>query len=130
MNEKLKDSALVGALSDVIGDLADLVQKEIRLAKTELTAKISQKVLGGIWLAVAGGIGLLALVVLVEAAIFAIASYGVALHWSCLIVAGALAILGGAAFAKGRADAEVELTPTRSLHQIQRDVAAAKEQLS
>ena len=130
MNENLKNSALMGALSDVIGDLADLVQKEIRLAKTELTAKISQKVLGGIWLAVAGGIGLLALMVLVEAAIFAIASYGVALHWSCLIVAGALAILGGAAFAKGRSDAQVELTPTRSLHQIQRDVAAAKEQLS
>ena len=130
MNEKLKDSSLGGALSDVIGDLADLVQKEIRLAKTELTAKISQKVLGGIWLAVAGGIGLLALMVLIEAAIFAIASYGIALHWSCLIVAGALAILGGAAFAKGRADAQVELTPSHSLHQIRRDVAAAKEQLS
>ena len=130
MNEKLKDSALVGALSDVIGDLADLVQKEIRLAKTELSAKVSQKLLGGIWLAVAGGIGLLALMVLVEAAIFAIASYGIALHWSCLIVAGALAILGGAAFAKGRADAQVELTPSHSLHQIRRDVAAAKEQLS
>ena len=92
MNENLKNSALVGALSDVIGDLADLVQKEIRLAKTELTAKISQKVTGGIWLAIAGGIGLLALMVLVQAAIFAIASYGVALHWSCVIVAGALAI--------------------------------------
>ena len=130
MNEKLKDSALVGALSDVIGDLADLVQKEIRLAKTELSAKVSQKLLGGIWLAVAGGIGLLALMVLVEAAIFAIASYGIALHWSCVIVAGALAILGGAAFAKGRADAQVELTPSHSLHQIRRDVAAAKEQLS
>ena len=130
MNEKLKDSALVGALSDVIGDLADLVQKEIRLAKTELTAKISQKALGGIWLAVAGGIGLLAVTVLVEAAVFAIASYGIAMHWSCVIVAGALAILGGAAFVKGRADAQVELTPTHSLHQIQRDVAAAKEQLS
>ena len=130
MNENLKNSALVGALSDVIGDMADLVQKEIRLAKTELTAKISQKVTGGIWLAVAGGIGLLALMVLIEAAIFAIASYGIALHWSCVIVAGALAILGGAAFAKGRADAQVELTPSHSLHQIRRDVAAAKEQLS
>jgi len=130
MNENLKNSALVGALSDVIGDLADLVQKEIRLAKTELTAKISQKVTGGIWLAIAGGIGLLALMVLVQAAIFAIVSYGVALHWSCVIVAGALAILGAAAFVKGRGDAQVELTPAHSLHQIQRDVAAAKEQLS
>ena len=130
MNENLKNSALVGALSDVIGDLTDLVQKEIRLAKTELAAKISQKVTGGIWLADAGGIGLLAMMVVVEAAVFAIASYGIAMHWSCLIVAGAMAILAGAAFVKGRADAQVELTPTHSLHQIQRDVAAAKEQLS
>jgi len=127
---KLQDSALFGALSDVIGDLADLVQMEIRLAKTELSAKLSQKLVGGIWLGVAGVIGLLAVLVLVEAAIFAIASYGVGLHWSCLIIAGALAILGGAAFAKGRADAQVELTPTHSLHQIQRDIAVAKEQLS
>jgi len=127
---KLQDSALFGALSDVIGDLADLVQMEIRLAKTELSTKLSQKLVGGIWLGVAGVIGLLAVLVLVEAAIFAIASYGVGLHWSCLIIAGALAILGGAAFAKGRADAQVELTPTHSLHQIQRDIAVAKEQLS
>jgi len=127
---KLQDSALFGALSDVIGDLADLVQMEIRLAKTELSTKLSQKLVGGIWLGVAGVIGLLAVLVLVEAAIFAIASYGVGLHWSCLIVAGALAIFGGAAFAKGRADAHVELTPTHSLHQIQRDIAVAKEQLS
>ena len=127
---KLQDSALFGALSDVIGDLADLVQMEIRLAKTELSTKLSQKLVGGIWLGVAGVLGLLAVLVLVEAAIFAIASYGVGLHWSCLIIAGALAILGGAAFAKGRADAQVELTPTHSLHQIQRDIAVAKEQLS
>jgi len=127
---KLQDSALFGALSDVIGDLADLVQMEIRLAKTELSTKLSQKLVGGIWLGVAGVIGLLAVLVLVEAAIFAIASYGVGLHWSCLIIAGALAILGGAAFAKGRADAQVELTPTHSLHQIQRDIAVAKEHLS
>ncbi|HEX2656215.1 MAG TPA: phage holin family protein [Xanthobacteraceae bacterium] len=127
---KLQDSALFGALSDVIGDLADLVQMEIRLAKTELSTKLSQKLVGGIWLGVAGVIGLLAVLVLVEAAIFAIASYGVGLHWSCLIIAGALAILGGAAFAKGRADAQVELPPTHSLHQIQRDIAVAKEHLS
>lgn len=127
---KLQDSALFGALSDVIGDLADLVQMEIRLAKTELSTKLWQKLVGGIWLGVAGVIGLLAVLVLVEAAIFAIASYGVGLHWSCLIIAGALAILSGAAFAKGRADAQVELTPTHSLHQIQRDIAVAKEQLS
>ena len=50
---------------------------------------------------------------------------------SDIVKAGYLDLTGqGAAFARGRADAQVDLTPTHSMHQIQRDVAAAKEQLS
>jgi VIT1/CCC1 family predicted Fe2+/Mn2+ transporter len=130
MNERLKDSALVGALSDVVGDLAELFQKEMRLAKIEVAGKISQKLRAGVWMSISGGIGFLAAMVFIEAAVFAIASYGIALHWSCIIVAAALAVLGAAAYAKGRADAGAELTPTHTLHQVQRDIATAKEQLS
>lgn len=130
MNEGLKDSALIHALADVVADLADLFQKEIRLAKTEIADKVSRKVRGGLWLLIAGVIGFLAVMVFIEAAIFAIASYGIALHWSCLIVACALTILGAAAYAKGRADAHIELTPTHALQQVRRDVATLKEQLS
>ena len=130
MSDQLKDSTLVRALSDVIGDLADLFQKEMRLAKTELADKISQKARAGLWLLIAGGIGFLAAMVFIAAAVFAIASYGIALHWSCVIVAAVLTVLSAAAYLKGRADAQVELTPTQSLRQVQRDVATAKEQLS
>ena len=66
---------------------------------------------------------------IVQAAVFAVASFGFALHWSCLIVAAVLAAVGAAAFVKGRADASEDLTPNRTIHQVKQDIAIAKEQL-
>ena len=61
---------------------------------------------------------------------FGITTFGIALHWSCLIVAAVLAAAGGAAYAKGIADAREELTPTRTIRQVKQDIATAKEQLT
>jgi hypothetical protein len=131
MADGLKNSALPRALSEVIADVADLIQKEIRLARTELSEKLSLKVQGGIWMAVAALLAVIAVLVLIEAAVFGLAAAtGLALHWSCLIVAGVLAIVAAAAFAKGRADSQEELVPERSLHQVKEDIAAVKEQFS
>ena len=129
MAEGLKNTALVGAFSDVVGDFADLLQKEMRLAKAELSAKLSAKLRAGVWMSLAALLGIFAALVLIEAGVFAIAAYGVALHWSCLIVAAVLAVAGAAAYAKGSADAHEEMTPTRTLQQIKQDIATAKEQL-
>ena len=130
MADRLKNTALPRALSDVVGDLADLFQKEIRLARTELSEKLSNKLRAGIWISAAAAFGVGAALLVLQALVFAIASYGIALHWACLIVAAALAALGGFAFAMGRADAAEALTPTRTIHQVKQDFATAKEQLS
>jgi hypothetical protein len=131
MAESLKRSALPRALSEVFADLADLVQKEIRLARTELSDKLSIKVRAGIWAAAAAGIGIIALLLIVQAAVLGLAAAtGLALHWSCLIVAAFLVALAGATFAKGKADAEQELSPNRTIHQVQQDIATVKEQFS
>jgi hypothetical protein len=130
MAESLKNSALPRALSDVVGDLADLLQKELRLARTELTQKLSLKLQGGVWIAVGAVFAFFAAIVVIEAAVFAIASYGIALHWSCLIVAAALAAAGGAAYAMGRKDLAEDLTPVRTIHQVNKDIATAKDQMS
>jgi hypothetical protein len=100
MAERVKNSALPRVLSEVVGDLADLFQKELRLLKAEVSEKLS------------------------------IAAYGIALHWSCLIVAAIFAAVGAAAFAKGRADAREELAPTRTIENVKQDIATAKEQLT
>jgi len=130
MADNLKNSALPRALSHVVADLADLFQKEIRLARAELSEKLSLKIQAGVWMAAAAALGIVTLLVLVQAAIFGIASaFGIALHWSCLAVAGLLAVMAAAAYSKGRADAKEELSPTRTIYQVKQDIATAKEQL-
>ena len=130
MADHLRNSPLPRALSDVVADLADLFQKEIRLARAELSEKLSLKIQAGVWISAAAALGLVAVLVLVEAAIFGIASgFGIALHWSCLAVAALLAVIAAAAYGKGRANAKEELSPTRTIYQVKQDIATVKEQL-
>ena len=126
-HERLKDSTLSHSLSEVVADLADLFQKELRLAKAEISSKISTKINAGIWASAAAVLAFMAAFSVLQAIILAIASYyDIAMHWSCLIVAAGLAI----AFLKGRADAQEDLAPGRTIHQIKRDISTAKEQLT
>jgi hypothetical protein len=130
MAHDLRNTGLVQALTDLFADLADLLQKELQLAKTEITEKIASRLRAGVWMVVAGAFGMVAFLLLVEAAVFAIASLGIALHWSCLIVAGVLAVSAAAAFFQGRSAAQDELLPTRTARQISQDIRTAKEQLT
>lgn len=130
MGEHLKSAVLPHMLTEVIGDFADLVQKELRLAKVEVSEKFATKLRAGLWMGIAGGIGIVALLLVVQGIVFAIASFGLALHWSSWIVAIALGAIAAGFYAKARADAREELTPTRTLHQVHQDIRSAKEQLT
>jgi hypothetical protein len=130
MNESLKQSALITAISNSIGGVSDLLQNEIRLAKAELADKVSTKLRAGLWISITGVLGLCAALAAIEAAIFAIASYGLALHWSCLVVAGILSLGAVGTYAIGGADARASITPTRTMRQLRQDGAMAKEKLS
>jgi hypothetical protein len=129
-HERLTNTTLPHTLSEVVADLADLFQKELRLAKAEIASKISAKLNAGIWMAVASLLAAVATFIILQAVIFAIASYGIAMHWSCLIVAGAVAALALVALVTGRANAQEALTPGRTIHQIKRDISTAREQLT
>jgi len=128
-HDALRNSGLVRALTDLLADLSDLVQKEIRLARAELTEKISAKLQASVWVIAASVLGLIATLLIVQGLVFAIASYGLALHWACLMVAAIVAALGAAIFYHGRSLAEEALLPTRSIRQVTRDIETAKEQL-
>jgi uncharacterized membrane protein YqjE len=125
--ERLRNATLPRVLSDVLSDLTDLAQKEMRLAKAEVSENISRKLAGGIWLGVAAILALVALFILLQAVIFAIASYGVSTHWACLMVAGVVAMVAAGAFFKGRTDAQADLVPDRAINQVKRDIATVKE---
>jgi uncharacterized membrane protein YgcG len=130
MAPNLRNSALLQALGDLLADLSDLLRKELQLAKTEISEKIVSRLRASVWMVMAGVLGIVAALLLVEAAVFAIASFGLALHWSCLIVAGVLLAGAAATFFQGRAAAEGELMPTRTAKQISQDIKTAREQLT
>jgi len=128
--ERIRDAALPSAMSGVVADLADLFQKEMRLARAELSAKMATKIQAGVWMSAAGVLGLIAVFLVAQSAVLGIASYGIALHWASLLVAGFIAVIAALLFVKGRSNAKEELAPTRTINQIKRDIATAKEQLS
>lgn len=124
-------SSLPHVLSTVVSDLADLLQKEMRLVRAELSQKLALSIRAGVWMAIASTLLIFAALLFVQACVLALtAATGMALQWSSLIVAAALGLLAGAAFLKARADIPDQLTPGRSVNQIKRDITAAKEQFT
>jgi hypothetical protein len=129
-HDAIRNSTLARMLADVLGDVSDLVQKEIRLARAEVTAKIGNGVQAGLWMIVAALLGFVAALLVIEAMVFALASFGIALYWACLLVAGVLVLCGVAAFAYGRSTVHEILVPMRGARQVNRDIKTIKEQLS
>ena len=128
-HEQLRLSTIVRSLADVVEDLSALLQKEAQLARAELSANISAKLHGGLWLCLSAGLTGVALLLCFQAVVFGLASYGVALHWYFFIVACGIAFIAALAFLIGRADADRSVLPKRTIHQIQQDVVLSKEQL-
>ena len=128
MNEQ---SSLPNAISNVISDLADLFQKEVRLARAELSEKLSITFRAGIWMFAAAILSIVAVLLAVQACVLALsAETGIALHWSSLIVAAILGVAASAVFAKGRADVPSQIAPDRAINQVKQDIAVAKEQFT
>ena len=128
--DRLRDSTLTTAFSNVIADVAELFQKEMQLAKAEFTQKLSTKVRGGYWMLAAALLLLLAAAVLCQAVVMWMATFGVALHLACLIVGVSLLGLAPLAYLAGRGDMRENLSPDHSIHQIKEDIRTTKEQLT
>ena len=124
-------SSLPNAFSKVVTDLADLMQKEMRLARAELSEKLSISIRAGVWMSAAAVLAITSGFLIVQAIVLGLsAATGIALHWSCLIVAAVLAAAAGAGFSKGKADVPEQLTPDRAINQVKQDIAVAKEQFT
>jgi Putative Actinobacterial Holin-X, holin superfamily III len=125
--ERLRNCGLTQALTELLADLGDLVQKEIQLAKAEVTEKITSRLRASVWMVAAAFMGLIAFLLVVEAAVFGLASLGLELHWA---VCWWLPYSPQA----GR-PCSITAAPWRRLKccrlkQITRDIKTAKEQLT
>jgi Putative Actinobacterial Holin-X, holin superfamily III len=128
-SDTLGKTGLARSLADVLGDISDLLAKQIQLAKSEVVANIGRGVRAAVWAGAAAFLFLLSAMVAIEALVFGIASAGIALHWACLLVAAVLAVIGAAFLIYARSAAANALVPERSIRQVNKDISVAKEQL-
>ena len=117
--------------SDLVGQLTTLLRKEAELARTEVSEKIS-KIAIGLALAMVGGVLVIpALVVLLGAIVSALTSSGMAIYLAALIVGGSTLVIGILLMITGMERLKAEsLVPEKTLHQLQRDVEVAKNEMS
>jgi uncharacterized membrane protein YqjE len=127
MATDLRHSALSHAVGDVLQDVSELVQKELKFARAELASNLNAVLRKVIGVAIAAVFALVALLALAEAVIFALVSQGMALHIACLVVGGAAAVVAIIAYAASHGRASV--TPSRTLEHMSADIRTAKEHL-
>jgi uncharacterized membrane protein YqjE len=117
--------------SDAVGQAANLVQLEFRLARTELVERV--KVMGaGAALALAGAVFAAAgLVLLLQALVIALVAAGMPAVYATLIVAVGCIVVAAILVAIGRKQLSADqLAPERTLDQLARDKNMVKEKLS
>jgi hypothetical protein len=117
--------------SDLVGQLTTLLRKEGQLARTEVGDKLVQ-IATGLGLAMVGAVlAIPALVVLLEAVVALLVRAGLAIYLSALIVGGAALIAGIVLMITGMGRLKSEnLVPSKTIHQLQRDVEVAKHEAS
>jgi hypothetical protein len=117
-------------IADLLGQVTSLFRKEMQLARTEMSEKVGQAVMG-VAMIMAGAVLLIpALVILLQAGVSALVAQGMAAHWAALIVGGLTLLIGVvlAWIGMNRLKAE-NLTPKRTIEQFSRDAAVAKDQV-
>jgi len=125
-----QERSVPGLFADLIDNVTTLFRKEVQLAKTELSEKASQAATASTSVAIGGVVLLSALIIFLHAIVAWLAYAGLPPHWGYLIVALVVGIGGYVALQKGLTNLKAtRLTPTRTVEQLQRDAAVAKEQV-
>jgi Putative Actinobacterial Holin-X, holin superfamily III len=123
-----RERPLASVMTQVVSDLAYLLQTEIRLARAEISEKVSQAANGGVFIGVGALLLLTGLFVLLLAAVRWLEIAGLPQQWGLLLVGGAVVGLGitlallGMKNLKGSA-----LVPDRTIEQVRADLNVAKE---
>ncbi|MEA2758023.1 MAG: hypothetical protein QOH65_636 [Methylobacteriaceae bacterium] len=130
MSDFHRISAAVRSFGDLFGDLTDLFGKELRLAQSELKHGLANLTQAAMLFVVMGVVALIAVMLLLVGIVHFIASFGLALHWSYMLVALALLVVAGIIFYVARAKASADnLIPKRTLVQLGETARTLKEQI-
>ena len=115
--------------TDLSRDLSSLMQKEVQLAKTEMSENISRTVKNAILLVMAALFAVFALFALIVAAICGLAT-AMDPWLAALIVAAALLVIAGVLAMIGlKALKKASFAPKETVRTLQEDVQWAKQQI-
>jgi len=126
----LETRSLPELLSSLVGEFSTLFRQEMRLARVETSESINGMIAGAIMLAAGGVLLIPALVLVFEAIANFIIAAGLSEEWATLIVGVFFLVIGLILFLVGVNRLKVtNLAPDRTMEQVRRDAAAAREQI-
>jgi hypothetical protein len=124
------ERSLPQLFTDSLSQVAKLFQTEIRLAKAELAEKAGAAATALAFVAAGAVLALAALVILFQAIVALLVEAGLSPALASFIVAIAAAAVGGVLAYMGINRLKpANLSPDKTLHQLQRDVDVAREQV-
>ena len=123
------DRTIGTVLTDIVGDVQQIVRAETRLARAEFREELTKARRGATFLIAAGIVGALALGVALLAAVYALA-----IIWppwaAALAVAGTTAVIAGVLAATGlRELKDVTIVPDRTVSSVKENIQWAKTQI-
>ena len=122
---------IVRLLADIVSEVTELMETELRLVRAEINGKISSLASSGTMI----GIGAVLLIAGLGVAFFALVEWlvvaGLAREWALTLVAACGLVAGGVVAARGVSSLKAsELLPERSLHNVRQDFRTIKEHVS
>jgi hypothetical protein len=122
------------SLGDLFGDLSrqlgTLIQKEIQLAKTEMTARVTTVGRDAAMMGAGGALAYAALLIGLMALAFLLAELMNSFWLGFLIVAIVVGVIAAVLIQRGRAELKrTDLTPRQTIETIKEDAEWAKQQV-
>jgi len=120
------DRSIASVVSDIVGDLQQIVRAEVRLAKIEVREELAKVKQGAAMLVMAGIVLVLAVALALLAAVYALAT--VWPHWAAaLVVAVGVAAVGGLlAVSDLQRLKNVNLPPQKTVETVRENMQWAK----
>jgi hypothetical protein len=128
----MNDTADTRSLGDLIGNLATdttaLFRKEVQLARTEISEKVSQVQAGLVSLVIGAVFALAGFIFLLQGIVAWLADAGMGIIWASLLVGLVVAIIGVVLLMTGQSKMKINnLAPDRAAHQLRKDAELARE---